>query len=179
MLRSGDEARAIEWGRSDIHRRRQRGPGCVDLGVEPHPPVVKPRLDDDVVVVPAVNEVPGEPNLRASRDAVRSQCPDAEQAVVATTTLHAIGDVPWSSQRPRVPALISLKDLLQPAGVDLITCLDRELVPGCTVDRDRSTASAPHDRQPIAPATRPYPHVRDHSSHRTPAPSDTRIPPGR
>ena len=59
---------------------------------------------------------------------MRSQCPDAEQAVVATAALYASGDSPWSVQRARVPPLIRRQDVLQPAGVDLITGLDRELV---------------------------------------------------
>ena len=45
-----------------------------------------------------------------------------------TAALYAIGDSPGSVQRARVPPLIRRQDALEPAGVDLVTGLDRELV---------------------------------------------------
>src|SRR5215218_4325708 len=88
-----DEPRAVERRRRDVHRCRQRRARCVDLGVEPHPPIVEPGLDDDVVVVPAVEEVAAEPDPCPGRDPVGAQCSDAEQAVVTAAALYAIGDV--------------------------------------------------------------------------------------
>jgi hypothetical protein len=67
--------------------------GLGEFGIEPAPPLVHPRFHDHVVVVPSVDEVPGEPTR--------------ERAGTSWARNAATQSSAWSRQQPCTRAVIS------------------------------------------------------------------------
>ena len=136
--------RSCRAGTHRCRRRRERWPSCIDLGVETHPPAVQPRLDDDVVVMPSVDEVAGEPH----RD--RRRCRGIaghrhRRGVVSTAALHAVGHVSWLGRAATDVGLVSSEDVLEPASVDLVAGR-QPAARGPRPDSGRSRSAPPQTR---------------------------------